>query len=164
MASTATSDQRIDPASVRWLSADEQVAWRAFIRGARRLIVRLDQDLRAHGLTHNDYEVLVALSDEEDDRLRMAELAEVSVESRSRLSHHIRRLEERGLVSREACAGDRRGQFAVLTPAGRALVEETAPHHVTGVREQLLDQLEPGELEVIGRAFARVDAALKADA
>ena len=121
-------------AAVRWLTDQEQRAWRAYINGTRRLLDRLERDLKVHGLSHDDYGVLVALSESEGGRLRMAELADQSVESRSRLSHHIGRMEAAGLVRREQCPNDRRGFFAVLTPEGRALMEETAPHHVAGVR------------------------------
>jgi DNA-binding MarR family transcriptional regulator len=142
---------------VRWLSEAEQQAWRRFINGTRRLMDQLERDLKTHGVSHDDYGILVALSEAEDGRLRMAELADQSVESRSRLSHHIGRMESKGLVRRESCPGDRRGFFAVITDEGRALMAETAPHHVAGVRAYFLDQIEPGELEVMARAFTRID-------
>lgn len=150
--------------SVRWLSADEARAWRAYVSGTRRLIARLDQDLKIHGLTHDDYGVLVALSEADGDRLRMAELAERAVESRSRLSHHVGRLESRGLVERAACPEDRRGQLAILTPEGRRLMEVTAPHHVAGVREHFLDKVSAEELATLGAVFARIHAGLGSDA
>lgn len=145
---------------VRWLTAPEQAAWRSFITGARRLTEQLDADLKAQGLNHDDYGVLVALSESEGDRMRMSDLAHHSVESRSRLSHHIGRLEARGLVARETCPEDRRGSFAVLTKVGRATIEELAPHHVAGVRAYFLDQLTPEELETVGRVFSRIEQAL----
>jgi DNA-binding MarR family transcriptional regulator len=145
---------------VSWLDRDEQEAWRSFIFGSRRLFAQLDHELKAQGLTHDDYGVLVALSESEGDRMRMSELAEHSVESRSRLSHHISRLEARGLVARETCPSDRRGSFAVLTPEGRSTIEAVAPHHVEGVRRHFLDHLEPDELAAIGRIFDRVGQAL----
>ena len=148
------------PPTAPWLTATEQDAWRSFISGSRRLIEALDTDLKAKGLTHDDYGVLVALSESEGDRLRMAELADLSVESRSRLSHHIGRLETRGLVARESCPDDRRGSFAVLTAEGRATIEAVAPHHVAGVREYFLDQVSPEELATIGTVFARINGAL----
>jgi DNA-binding MarR family transcriptional regulator len=148
------------PTTVRWLTDTEQAAWRAYITGSRRLLERLDADLKAQGLTHDDYGVLVALSESDGDRLRMAELADVSVESRSRLSHHIGRLETRGLVARETCPDDRRGTWAVLTPEGRATIERLAPHHVAGVREHFLDQITPEELAVLATVFRRIDGAL----
>ena len=150
--------------TVRWLDAGEQAAWRAFITGTRRLTERLDQELKALGLNHDDYGVLVALSESEGDRMRMAELAALSVESRSRLSHHIGRLEGRGLVARETCPEDRRGTWAVLTAEGRAMIESVAPHHVEGVRRHLLDHVSPEELDVLRAVFDRVNEALGPDA
>ena len=152
-----------DATGTGWLTDDEQVAWRGLITGSRRLFDRLDADLKAHGLNHDDYGLLVALSEAPDDRLRMSDLAEVAVESRSRLTHHVSRLEARGLVARATCPTDRRGSFAELTPEGRAMVEAVAPHHVEGVRRYLLDHLSPAELRTIGAAFARVDDALRDD-
>jgi DNA-binding MarR family transcriptional regulator len=145
---------------VRWHTDTEQAAWRSFITGSRRLLEQLDADLKAQGLNHDDYGVLVALSESEGDRLRMAELADLSVESRSRLSHHIGRLEGRGLVARESCPDDRRGSFAVLTAEGRATIEAVAPHHVAGVREYFLDQVTPDELATVAAVFARISTAL----
>ena len=149
-------------AAPRWLTSDEQHAWRSFLTGSRRLMDRLTQDLKDQGLAHEDYGVLVALSESDGDRMRMSELAEHSVESRSRLSHHIRRLEDRGLVTRETCPEDRRGSFAVLTAEGRTTIEALAPHHVALVREHFIDQLSDEELNTIGAAFARIDRSLTA--
>jgi len=143
-----------------WLSQDEQAAWRHFIFGTRRLMVALDHDLKVHGVSQDDYAVLVALSEADDERLRMADLADLSAQSRSRLSHHIGRLEDRGLIRREACPDDRRGQYAVLTAPGRDLLESVAPHHVASVRAHFLDQISPAELRTIGDAFARIDTRL----
>ncbi|MCU1498200.1 MAG: MarR family transcriptional regulator [Acidimicrobiales bacterium] len=151
------------PSPVRWLSPDEQAGWRNFISGSRRLLDRLERDLKDHGLSHDDYGVLVALSEADGGRLRMADLADLSVESRSRLSHHIGRMEAKGLVKRESCPDDRRGLFAVLTDEGRALMAETAPHHVAGVRAHFLDQLQGDELAVISEAFRRIDEAFGPD-
>ena len=146
------------PASdpVPWLGVEEQEAWRAFIDGSRRLLQQLELDHKAADVTPDDYGVLVVLSESPDGRLRMSELADVAVESRSRLTHHIGRLEAKGLVRREACEVDKRGLNAVLTAKGRRLIESAAPHHVAAVRSWFLDALEPGELAVIGRAFARI--------
>ena len=144
---------------VAWLSDHEQLAWRHFMTGSRRLMDSLERDLKTHGLSHDDYGVLVGLSEAPEGRLRMAGLAELSVESRSRLSHHIGRMEAKGLVRRESCPNDRRGSFAVITAEGRAVMEETAPHHVAGVRTHFLDQVKPEELAVIATVFARISAA-----
>ena len=155
-ASPAPPDEPAAPA-VRWLTADEQQAWRSILRGTRHLFARIDQDLKPLGLTGEDYGVLVTLSEADGRRLRMAELAATSAQSRSRLSHHIGRLEARGLVVRETCEEDRRGQFATLTPAGYELLTEAAPHHVAGVRAHLLDHLSPEELATVGRVFGELD-------
>ena len=144
-------------APVRWLTDTEQQAWRAFITGSRRLLEALDADLKAQGLNHDDYGVLVALSETDGGRMRMAELADQAVESRSRLSHHISRLEKRGFVAREGCPDDRRGTWAVLTPEGRATIEAVAPHHVAGVRSYFLDKVTADELATIAAAFGRVN-------
>jgi DNA-binding MarR family transcriptional regulator len=145
---------------VAWLTTDEQAAWRAFVTGSSRLMAQLERELKAQGLTHDDYGVLVALSEAPEDRMRMSDLACSSVESRSRLSHHITRLEARGLVERESCPSDRRGSFAVLTPEGRATIEAVAPHHVAGVRRHLLDHLSAEELRTLGTVFERIGSAL----
>lgn len=151
-----------NPDPALWLDADEQTAWRAYLGGTRRLLAQLEQDLKSAGVSHDDYGVLVALSESPDDRLRMSDLAAQVVESRSRLTHHIGRLEAKGLVKREACEVDKRGLNAVLTEEGRRLIESTAPHHVAGVRSWFLDALEPSELAVLGPAFARISERLTA--
>ena len=148
---------------VFWLTDDEQASWRSFVTGARRLLDRLDADLKAEGLAHDDYAVLVALSEAEGDRMRMSELADTVVESRSRLSHHVARMEQRGLVVRTRCPEDRRGSWAELTPAGRTAIEDAAPHHVEGVRRWFFDHAEAGDLDTVRALFDRIDTALRAD-
>jgi DNA-binding MarR family transcriptional regulator len=143
--------------TTRWLSADEQRHWRAFISAVELLPDRLQRDLVAeHGITMADYEILVRLSEAEGRRLRMSELAERSLSSRSRLSHQISRMEAAGLVRREDCAEDRRGQWAVMTAQGWAAIETAAPDHVESVRAHLVDQLTPAEFAALGRACAKV--------
>jgi DNA-binding MarR family transcriptional regulator len=141
----------------RWLDPEEQQAWRSIIRGTRHLFERIDRDLKPLGLSGEDYGVLAGISEADGGRVRMAELAEFSAQSRSRLSHHIARLEKRGLVARESCEEDRRGQWATLTTAGRELLEAAAPHHVATVREHLLDHLSREELALLGNVFGRLD-------
>src|SRR6202522_881820 len=111
----------------RWLTDEEQRAWRSYIRLAQLLMRQLDRDLHAFGLSMHDYEILVELSEAPDSRLRMTELADRTAQSRSRLSHQINRMETRGLVSREGCEGDKRGTFAVLTDRGAAMIGNVAP-------------------------------------
>src|SRR5258708_33170789 len=96
----------------RWLSADEQQAWRATVHLSQLLMRQLDRDLNAHGLTGHDYEILVELSEAPDQRLRMTELADATSQSRSRLAHQIARMESGGLVRRDEGGGDNRGTLA----------------------------------------------------
>jgi DNA-binding MarR family transcriptional regulator len=148
-------------AAPRWLTADEQRAWRAYIRLAKMLMRQLDRDLHPFGLTTNDYEILVELSESPSHRLRMTELADLTAQSRSRLSHQVTRMEARGLVHRDACDGDKRGTFAVITPRGLATIERVAPSHVDSVRRHFIDQLSAGHLASVADTYEPVLAALR---
>ncbi|MFL6161750.1 MAG: MarR family winged helix-turn-helix transcriptional regulator [Jatrophihabitantaceae bacterium] len=135
----------------RWLTPDEQAAWRSFIEGCRALFDALDRQLQVDSaLRHAYFEVLVPLSEAPDRALRMSELAEQTRSSRSRLSHAVSRLEERGLVRRVDCPTDKRGQLAILTDEGMDVVREAAPGHVEAVRKYLIDRLSPEQLTVLG--------------
>jgi DNA-binding MarR family transcriptional regulator len=126
----------------RWLDDDEQRTWRAFLTAQRLLTDRLERQLqRDAGLPHAYYEILVNLSEAPDRTLRMSQLAESSLSSRSRLSHAVARLEAAGWVRRRGCAEDRRGAFAELTPEGLAKLDEAARGHVEAVRADLFDAL-----------------------
>jgi DNA-binding MarR family transcriptional regulator len=142
--------------SPRWLSDDEQRAWRTTVHLAQLLMRQLDRDLNVHGLNTHDYEILVVLSEAEGNRLRMTELADATSQSRSRLSHQISRMENRGLVRRDECEGDKRGTFAVLTAEGMAAIERVAPDHVENVRRHFIDRLSPRQLEEIKDAFGPI--------
>jgi DNA-binding MarR family transcriptional regulator len=143
----------------RWLDAEEQQAWRAWLYSSQLLLDRLDRDL-AHdaGVPHAYYEILVGLSEAPDRMMRMSELADRCLSSRSRLSHAVSRLEERGWVRRQVCPDDGRGQLAVLTDEGFAALEAAAPIHVESVRTHLFDQLSPaqvGAMRDVGEALLR---------
>jgi DNA-binding MarR family transcriptional regulator len=132
----------------RWLDPEEQRAWRAWLYSSLLLHDRLDRELtRETGIPHAYYEILVALSEAEGRRLRMSELADRCLSSRSRLSHAVARLEERGWVRRQVCPEDGRGQLAVLTDEGFAALEAAARVHVEGVRTHLFDQLSREQVE-----------------
>ncbi len=138
----SSSSQSVPAAEPRWLDVDEQKAWRAWLYSAQLLLDRLDRELTHEtGISHAYYEILVALSETPGRRLRMSELADRCLSSRSRLSHAVSRLEERGWVRREVCREDGRGQLAVLTDVGFAALEAAAPVHVASVRAHLFDQL-----------------------
>src|ERR1700689_1091209 len=124
----------------RWLSAEEQRAWRATVHLSQLLMRQLDRDLNAHGLSAHDYEILVELSEAPDTRLRMTELADATSQSRSRLSHQISRMESRGLVRRDDCEGDKRGTFAVLTGPGMAAIRRVGPDHVEHLPRHFIDR------------------------
>ena len=146
MSSAATGTP--DATETRWLDAEEQVAWRAWLYSAQLLMDRLDRELtHATGISHAYYEILVALSEAPERRMRMSELADRCLSSRSRLSHAVARLEERGWVRRQVCPEDGRGQLAVLTDEGFAALEAAAPVHVESVRQHLFDQLTPEQVE-----------------
>jgi DNA-binding MarR family transcriptional regulator len=135
----------------RWLTDTEQHAWRSFIEGVRSLTDVLDRQLQADSnLPHSYFEILIPLSEVEGRAMRMSELADSTRSSRSRLSHAVSRLEERGWVERLDCPTDKRGQLARLTDEGFAVVEAAAPGHVEAVRKYLIDRLSPRQLEALG--------------
>jgi DNA-binding MarR family transcriptional regulator len=140
----------------RWLTDQEQRVWRIHLDVNKLLMHQLEKDLQSFGLTNNDYEILVSLSESEDQRMRMSDLATATLQSKSRLSHQITRMESAGLVRRESCASDRRGLYAVLTDEGCAKMRTIAPHHVASVRSHFIDLLGPGGLEALRASLAPV--------
>ena len=131
----------------RWLTAEEQRAWRAFLTACQTLFSAIDAQLaRDATIPHGYYEILVRLSETPGRALRMTQLAEASTSSKSRLSHANARMEERGWVKRTDCATDRRGQVAQLTDEGFAALAAAAPGHVAQVRRSLIDQLTPEQI------------------
>ncbi len=148
---------------VRWLTAEEQQAWRGFLRGSSLLLERLDAELsEEHGLTLADYEILVWLSEAPRGGLRMAQLADRALVSRSRLTYRVDRLVAEGLVERRPCPSDRRGSLAVLTPTGRRRLERAATTHVDGVITHLVERGSARDLATVGRVFGAVAEALEA--
>ena len=140
-----------DTSDFRWLTDDEQRAWRNYIEATTMLMDALDRQLqRDAGMPHGYFEILVRLSEAEDRTMRMSELADATRSSRSRLSHAVSRLEERGWVTRQDCETDRRGQLAQLTAAGLRALSEAAPGHVTAVRAHVIDRLTPEQIRQLG--------------
>ena len=146
----------------QWLTDDEQRAWRGLEQMTSRLDARLNRELQTSGLSLADYDVLVLLTEAADLRLRMFELVEDLHWEQSRLSHHIARMERRGLVAREECTTDRRGAFVVLTGAGRDAIKKAAPGHVALVRRLVFDGLSPEQVATlesfVTRVLSRLDA------
>jgi DNA-binding MarR family transcriptional regulator len=146
--------------STRWLSEEEQRIWRLFLQACESLFAATEaQLLRDSGLPHGYYEILVHLSEAPNRALRMTQLARASTYSKSRLSHAVARLEERGWVQRRDCPTDRRGQIAQLTDEGFAVLAAAAPGHVGQVRRSLLDALTPEQLLQLGEISAAIVAA-----
>ena len=147
--------------NVRWLSDREERAWRSLQFMQMRLEGELARQLAADsGLSYPDYVVLVALTDADGGRLRLFELASTLGWEKSRASHHVGRMLDRGLVKKEKCDSDRRGAYVVVTARGRREIEAAAPGHVATVRNLFIDQLTPEQLDTIGEAAEAVLANL----
>ena len=143
--------------AVKWLDEDEMRAWHSFL-AAGALIDRLvDAQLKeAVGLSHPQYEILVRLAEAPGGELRMTELAGTLLTSKSGLTYQVTQLEKAGLVERRSCPSDVRGVLAVLTSAGRRLLEQAAPGHVALVRELLIDVLTAAQLATLADALGEV--------
>ncbi|WP_329426715.1 MarR family transcriptional regulator [Streptosporangium sp. NBC_01495] len=134
-------------AVTRWLDDDEQRTWRAFLAASQLVQEELDRQLqRDSGMPHAYYAVLVKLSEAPERMMRMSELATEVNSSQSRLSHAVKRLEERGWVRREPCEADRRVSWAILTDQGLSVLTAAAPGHVEAVRQAVFDRLTPDQL------------------
>ena len=146
---------------VRWLTPQEQRTWRLYLTATKRLAETLERELvGGTEVPHSYYEVLVRLSEAPARTLRMSELADNSLSSRSRLSHAVTRMGEKGWIVRESCPSDGRGFNARLTDDGFAALEAAAPVHVRGVREHLFDQLTPAQVTQLHDIVAAMAAHL----
>jgi DNA-binding MarR family transcriptional regulator len=145
------------PTSTRPLDETELRAWRGLLRAHALLVKRLDAELEsAHGLPLTSYEVLLHLSKSDGGKMRMCDVAESVLLSRSGLTRLVDRLERDGLVERVSCADDARGAYARLTPSGRAKLEQASSTHLEGIREHFLSQFSPSELGLLADAWERV--------
>jgi DNA-binding MarR family transcriptional regulator len=154
MAAPMTTEPVTD---VRWLTPEEQSVWRAFLDVSRLMTEQMNRQLSDDSkMSLPEYEILVALSEAPDRRLRMSELADRVLSSRSRITHTVGRMEERGHVHREACADDGRGVLCVLTDTGFAVLDAAAPGHVESVRRAMFDPLSEAEVEAFGVALRKV--------
>ena len=137
-------------AKTGWLDDTEARAWRGYLRLNALLMAELNRELqRDSGLSGPDYDVLVILSEATPQRLRMRELGAQLLWEKSRLSHHITRMERRGLVRREDCDSDARGAFVVITPQGLQTIRDAAPAHVANVRRHVFDHLSRDQVEAL---------------
>lgn len=169
MSTTANVDASSFPAgdkasrdlAPRWLDAREARAWRAFVHLIRLLESGIERQLAECGLSRADFQLLVPLSEAPGRRMRPRDLCFEVAWDRSRLSHHLRRMEQRGLVARESCDTDARGIVVRLTDAGFEALERAAPGHVEWVRTNFVDVVSPEELEVLATLAERVVARIQ---
>jgi len=149
----------------QWLSEDEQRAWRTYLRLGSLLPAALNRQLQQDsGLTLPEYEVLVALSEAAERRLRPFQICDALNWEQSRLSHQLTRMERRGLVQRQECEADGRGAFIALSPAGADAIREAAPQHVAAVRRLVFDRLSGAELTAFEQACSIILGALADEA
>lgn len=154
---SATTSQNLENASGETLDATELAAWRGFLRTHSAMSRELDAELAAaHGLPLSSYEVLLFLADGPGGSMRMAELADSVLLSRSGLTRLVDRLERDGLVRRESCPGDARGLNAVITDAGRERFHTARRTHLAGVRSRYLDRLTDDEKHFLGSLWDRL--------
>ena len=148
----------------RWLTVEQQAAWRSWLTAQLLLAEAFERDLKAQAnLSMAEYDVLVQLSEAPDRRLRMSALASRTLASRSRLSHQISRMEADGLVRREECLTDKRGWWAVLTDKGFDVLAAAAPDHVESVRKHLVDVLSEEDFAKLGSILDQVVTALQGE-
>lgn len=145
------------PTEPEWLDAPEDRAWRAFMHARHRLNASLNQQLlQDSGLSEADYEILAVLSEHPRGHMPAQELGALVQWEKSRLSHQVRRMQERGLVAREPNPADGRSAIICLLPAGRRAIEDAAPQHLHNVRRHFIDLFTPAELDIFADLNERV--------
>ncbi|CAG7589057.1 MarR family transcriptional regulator [Rhodococcus opacus] len=141
----------------RWLSAEEQNTWRAYLDATRLLLQALDRQLtRDAGISFTDFELLVVLSEAPQRQLRMRELADAVTTTRSGVTRAISRLVDTGWVRRVECEDDKRGTLAELTDAGAEKLAAASPGHVAEVRRNMFDLLSPRDVGILGHDFSEM--------
>ncbi len=140
-----------------WLNPEQEHLWRGWNRLNAELKASLQRQLQTDAeLSVSDYEVLVHLTDSPEGRVRVSDLALLLQWERSRVSHHLTRMERRGLVERTECLEDGRGAFIGVTIAGRAAIEDAAPGHVAAVRRLFFDLLDEKDTAALGAAIDKM--------
>ncbi len=149
-------------AEPRWLDEGERHSWLSFLVMHAKLTTELHRQLRTDsGLSLADFDVLAQLTEAPEGRVRALELGRSLQWEKSRLSHHLTRMQQRGLIRREDCLEDSRGAVVVATDLGRRTIEQAAPGHVKTVRDLVFDQLTKREVETLGRVADKVLARLQ---
>jgi len=148
---------------VRWLTATEMAAWRSFIESHDDLMTAIENDLAPSGLTLGDYQVLVYLTEADDEQMRMCDLAEMLQLSPSGLTRRLDGLVKSGWVERRNSDVDRRVMLAALTDVGRERLAAAAPGHVASVRARMIDVLDADDHRALARAFGKIRTALDAE-
>lgn len=149
------SDLRVVPdPPTRWLDEDQLANWRALNIGMILLLDQLSNDLETQwGISLTEYTILMRLSERPDRQMRMAQLAEALAHSRSRVTHTVKRMQDRGWVVRGASPEDGRGVVCTMTDEGFKLLSDAAHTHVEGVREYVVDLIEPDDFAVVGQVM-----------
>ncbi|WP_458781326.1 MarR family winged helix-turn-helix transcriptional regulator [Arthrobacter sp. D3-16] len=145
----------------RGLTTDEEEVWFAYILFTRQLAAGMERQLAGSGVSGADYQMLAPLAEAGAAGMRARDLGHSAGWDRSRLAHQLRRMEERGLVSREQAPDDARGVVIHLTAAGRAALRAASPGHLEWVRENFLDLLTPAERKMLVEVSERVMAKLE---
>ena len=148
---------------MRWLTQEELPLWQAFILAQYDLERVISADLAGSGLSHADYAVLVALSGGGPDGIRVGRLRDWIGWESSRLAHQLRRMEQRGLVTRRQATDDGRGTVVTITDKGLQRIQAAAPGHVRTVRANFIDLMSPAERDVMSAVFQRVNNAVAPD-
>lgn len=149
---------------VRWLSESEQRMWRGYLDTTRLLLRALDRQLAADaGISFSDFGVLVLLAEAPARRLRMSQLADAMMTTRSGVTRAVNRLADAGWLRRIECEEDKRGWYAELTDAGAGKLESVSPGHVSAVRRNVFDLLSPRDVELFAHAYAQIRANLLED-
>jgi DNA-binding MarR family transcriptional regulator len=144
---------------VRWLTTEEQRLWRGWLKLNAQLTATLAREMQEEaGLSSPDFEVLVNLTDSPEGRVRVTDLATQMLWERSRVSHHVTRMERRGLVQRANCKEDGRGAWVEITATGRTAIEKAAPGHVETVRRLVFEALSPEEVRAFTRLVEKIQA------
>ncbi len=148
----------------RWLTPVEERAWRGMLRMHDLVVSEAGRVMQSEfGLSGAEYPVLAELSRVPGGRLRILELTKVLGWEKSRVSHQLKRMVQRGLLARDECAEDGRGAYVMVTPAGRAAIEAAAPRHVEDVRRLLLDHLTPGQVAMLAEISETIIGKISTD-